>query len=299
MITTAAPTRRPYLTIALLISLVLHLIGVLIYGDWSRVLLARLAHQQPKDEMVATSDVVHIEKRTVPRVAVRRPVPQSPPQPKPQTQPRRIAQVPVERPIPQPTPVPTPARHEVAHVVARAPAQPVVTVTSRPAAATQPARPGQELNQTQLSQLDRQFQRTIAQAQADVTNVKPPKLPPSTVKHYDLVMQGAIADFQTAEATYEVLQSGRAGERDWYYLRVHVIWPDGYGETVDIPWPIYFPEDNDPIAVDRIFHDIPPPPDFQLPHPFALSRIVCVYFRKECQAVIDAEEVNGGYPATN
>jgi hypothetical protein len=36
-----------------------------------------------------------------------------------------------------------------------------------------------------------------------------------------------------------------------------------------------------------------PPPGWKLPHPFAFSRLVCMFFRDDCQALIDRERAAG------
>jgi hypothetical protein len=176
------------------------------------------------------------------------------------------------------------------------PPEPVAKAPSQPRRAP----PSNQLSQAQIAALTQQFRQTIAQSQADATNVRPPKTRASTMKHYNYVMSGRMADLTTAQGYVTVLKTwtDRVARLNWYYVEVRMVYDDGSSELVDIPWPVAFPIGNDPIAVDRVFHHIPdPPPNYVLPHPFQLSRLLCLYYRDECKAVIDAEERNGGQPA--
>jgi hypothetical protein len=115
-------------------------------------------------------------------------------------------------------------------------------------------------------------------------------------------MSGHIADLTTAQGSVEVLESwqDKARKLNYYYIHVRMVYADGTSEVVDIPWPVAFPFGRDPIAAPNrpVFHHITdPPPGYVLPHPFQLSRLLCIYYRDECQAVIDAEQRNGGRPA--
>src|SRR6202161_850456 len=114
MITTSAPPRRSRIfEIALVLSLLVHLLILLVYlGVFSRI--APLLHPVQTDEPVAVSDVIRLEKRTIPRPHVRAPpLPERRPQPPtPQVAARRPAPPElVQRPVPAaPKPV---AQHEI------------------------------------------------------------------------------------------------------------------------------------------------------------------------------------------
>jgi hypothetical protein len=92
------------------------------------------------------------------------------------------------------------------------------------------------------------------------------------------------------------------GHPHCYFFRVEIQWPDGYIETVDMPWPFTYPANADPVPYmtrrTRIAQQ-PPPPGFVLQPGFQLSRIVCIFFHDRCQAIFDEEARNGGHPAAN
>jgi hypothetical protein len=306
MITTSDRRRTPVLTIALLVSLLLHLVGLLVYaGVASRWPVAVRPHERPKDDLAALSDVIHIEKRVVPRQAVARPV--VPPQPTPApTAPPTVAPTaqPTFAPTVRPTVAPTAPPRELAHIERAAASEPRATVPpSQPKAApltgAPPENPTKALTPEQIAAMTSRFARTIAQAQSDVVNHPAPPEPAAAARRDTLIMSGEQHVLQHAQGYYTVLAAGRSGEIDWYYLAVRMQWPDGYSESIDIPWVLRYPRDDDPVARRDRLTDVAPPPDYVLPHPFQLSRIVCTYFRAQCQAVLDAERENGGAPAPN
>lgn len=152
--------------------------------------------------------------------------------------------------------------------------------------------------------LDAKFRQTIAQAQHDVATTPVPAAPAagSTMKRYDKYLAGNIEDVTGGNGSCDPLDDGsNHGGYTWYYLRCTVHYEDGYTESVAFPWPFKFTRANDPfIRHDGRRHEFPgqPPPDgFVLPHPFALSRAVCAFYRDECKAVIDKERANGTLPA--
>ena len=151
--------------------------------------------------------------------------------------------------------------------------------------------------------LDAQFRQTIAQAQHDVeTTPQPQRAAVSTMKRYDRYLMGSVTDVTDANGDcYPIDDGSYHGGYTWYYLHCNVHYGDGFIETVDFPWPFKFTRANDPFARrDGRRHEFPgqPPPDgFVLPHPFALSRAVCAFYREECKAVIDRERAAGQLPA--
>jgi len=299
MITTAAPRRSRFFEIALVLSLVVHLLGLLIYFGLARPYLAQAEKQAQKHEFVATSDVVRLEKRNVPRPAVKLPI--SPP-PVPKVVPQRVV---VRKPVARPTPV---ERREIARITPQAPPRPSVAPTRAIAEApvkaqpdAQPqARPQNQLAQSDLAQ-EQRYARAIAQARSDLQNLPPPAQPPAASKRRDILMTGSPGELQHAQGVIEQVEPCPRRPH-CYYLLVSIQWPDGYFERVNIPWPFTFPPNNDPIpnlSPRQVINQQPPPPDFQLQPGFQLSRIVCMYFPGRCQAIIDGEARNGGQPATN
>ncbi|MDB5071212.1 MAG: hypothetical protein JWM87_2323, partial [Candidatus Eremiobacteraeota bacterium] len=167
---------RRLLPAALILSLLVHLAGGGVWGLFGHNIAPAIAklfpRPSPTPELVAISDAITIEKRSVPRpaVAARTKQPRRP-------QPRRLAQLPALQTMPVPTlaPVPTAAPTAV----------PTTEPTYRPERGTihharaeptpAPARPRDAPQQQQsakngfssqqLAALDAQFSRTIAQAQ--------------------------------------------------------------------------------------------------------------------------------------
>ena len=61
-----------------------------------------------------------------------------------------------------------------------------------------------------------------------------------------------------------------------------------------IPWPQHYAPYDDPTdhpGKSYVVED--PPSGYALPHPFAFSRLVCIFYKTECDAVIARERANG------
>jgi hypothetical protein len=311
MITTSQRRRAPVFEIALVLSLLLHLAAILLYGRYGMAILQAVqSHEKPED-FAATNDTITLEKKTVPRPAVRRPAqPVHPAPPVPRTVPKVVAQqpapaAPTAPPVERPTPLPR--RREIAHFAPRAEeAEPPAAPRTAPESSTNryappPAAKTRGFSEQQIAAMNQQFSQAISQSQSDLTNVAPPKQPPSTMKHYDMIMSGTLQDVQRAQGVVDtVYSSGSSGRFNWHYVHVTILYADGYTETIDVPWPFVFPSSNDPIEREQRRFLAPPPPDgYVLPHPFPLSRFVCSYYKEECAAVIESEKKNGGNPAGN
>lgn len=308
MITTSAPQPRSRVfEIALVLSILVHLLGLLVYwGAFAR--LAPLLRPIPKDEEVATSDVIRIERRTVPRPEVKSPPvalrPAEPVKPEPPPIPE-----PVKRPVEAPQPR---VRHEIARTVPHADAEP------KPLATTPSVQPPKQLalapaapqtnNTDTYAQVQRaaqqlqQEQRYMAAIKQGISDANAPQhTSPSSIDRPHQLQLGRLS-FKDLERSYGLVDfiydKGRDGNFNWYLIRARVTYPDGNTELVDIPWRLYFPVGNDPIARhDTRYFEVPPPqPGFVLPHPFAPSELVCGYLPAEC-AALDAAEKRAGGPA--
>ena len=313
----AERTDRRLLVTALVVSLLVHVAGGAVWGFFGQRIAPAVAklfpRPSPTPELVALSDAITIEKRSVPRPS-RAARPMRPRRP----QPRRIAQVPALRMMPVPTlaPVPTsapttepttapsyrPERATIHHP------RPEPTLPPRPHEAPTVAPPASKsaFSPQQMAALDAQFSRTIAQAQHALTDVPPQRRPPARnpeQRRYDAVMAGTPEQFLSAQGECVSIQaSARAAYVD-RYLRCVITYSDGYFEQVSFPWAFRFSRRNDPFQYeDGSYHPFPmqPPPDgFALPHPFALSRAICSFYRAQCQSVITREKANGNQPATD
>ncbi len=319
---------RRLLVIALVLSLLVHAGGAGVARWWwpsiARAVAKVLPQPTPSPEIVALSDAITIEKRTVPRPSRRNPQ-QQPHRAQPQRrpQPRTVARLPAVEKIIVPTlaPIPTQAptvaptvqptseptlrpRHGTIHrVVAVAPrARPTVEPTPAPQTAQQSEKTA---FQQKLARYQSQWSRTIAQAQRSLYQVPPQRRPPARMPdqpQYPHIMDGTPEKFLTAQGTCDPLEAYWHEPVVFRYLRCDITYSDGHFEEVSLPWPFRFTRRSDPFDPSRgriVFPMQAPPDGFVLPAHFALSRAVCSFFRDRCQRVLDAERANGGQPATS
>ena len=307
MITTSAPPRRSRIfEVALVLSLLVHLLVVLVYfGVFARIV--PLIHVPEKDEQpAAVSDVVRLERRTVPRpqVQARVPVPQPVRQPpRPQLAVRQAPPVVVKRPVAVPKPH---VERELALVAPRAPAQPkpgpTVPAVQAPKQFSQRAAAPQSGTQSATQDLEaaqqQRYLNAIAQGKSDLENIPPTHQVSSAIRRLNANMLGStISDLQHAQGIVERADPCDRCTPHCYFVRARIIYQDGFVELVDVPWPFIFSGVRvDPIqmANGRYFVPPPPPDGYRLPHPFAPSRFVCTYFRDDCKALFAAEEAAGG-----
>ena len=146
-----------------------------------------------------------------------------------------------------------------------------------------------------MAALDAQFSKTIAQAQRGLTDVpRQARRPATTMKRYQLVMAGSRGDLTSAQGECRATQTWYRGPVVWHYMDCDFIYTDGFSEHVLIPWPQRFARTDDPADHPYTMYPVEdPPPGWQLPHPFAFSRLVCIFYKTECQALIDRERANG------
>jgi hypothetical protein len=282
MITTRrAPRTQRLFAVALALSVCIHLFGGALWAHTNRLIariMRRLPEQQQREQQVATSDVIHLERRTVPRPAqAARPRPQPRPVPFARPVPKPIAAVPrtaITKPArSSPKPAPT-GEPEIAQRRAHAPPQVARPPRRAPdtaktdgakAAAGQAA-----LSAARLAQLNAQFSQTIAASHVDLATIqKQSEEHPVAVKHYPMQFTGLQASLERGEGYIEPTTMGqRIGNTVWYYTHYTYMWPDGHLEDDDIPWPFHYPVRHDLFAL-RI-HLIPlqlPPPGFKLARP--------------------------------
>lgn len=296
---------RRFLALALVLSLVLHFAGGSLWGLFVR---SERALTHTPEEVMAKTQPITIERLPSPSPTPA-PTPTPPPPPPAQSRPRAVTR-PAHRaplrvqPVPrlaEPTFEPR-AEPSVAPRIAKihVPRSQRVAVVRVPRGSHGATATGGTID---TAALDAQFRKTIAQAQRDVeATPQPGPAQVSTMKRYDRYLMGNINDVTDANGDCYPLDDGSyRGGYTWYYLRCTVHYGDGYVESVEFPWPFKFTRANDPFfRRDGRRHEFPgqPPPDgFVLPHPFAMSRAVCTYFREECKAVIERERANGELPA--
>lgn len=279
MIATTRPRTRRLLLGAFALSVLIHLFGGALWARAAHVvaqIMQRLPEQHQREQEVATSDTITLERRTVPRAAQRslnRPHPRPVVRPQPVVQPpaSRVAVVPepeVNRP---PSKADKPAPHvrpEIAHEARQAPlhdSKPGVAKAGAPAATRQAA-----LTPEEIARLDAQFAKTIVAAHVDLATIqKRSEERPVAVKRYPMQFTGMQANLQRGEGYISPTTVGqRIGGTVSYYTHYTYMWPDGHIEDDDIPWPFHFPVARDLFAL-RV-HLIPlqlPPPGFHLDRP--------------------------------
>ncbi len=324
---------RPILTLALTFSLLLHLAGAGTWLYFNRQLAPLVAkflpRPSPTPEIVALSDAITIEKRTVPRQARR----SRPRRALSRPQPRRVAQLPAPPlpPIPTLAPLPTteptraPAHEPTTAPTAEPTYRPLRGTIHHPRAAptpepqrapreTPPPTPVVKQSQRsarnafspqQIAALDAQFQRTIDASRRSLTDVPRQRRPPARnpqQQRYEAIMAGTPEMFFDAAQgdCIDLEDTVTRGPVHVYYIRCTIRYSDGYFENVSYPWPYKFPASADPFQLPPgalIFHGQGPPPGFVLPPNFALSRAICTFYRAQCERLIERERAAGNQPA--
>ena len=301
---------RWLLPAALLLSLLVHVAG----GGAARWWWPRLApaiaklvpRPTPAPEIVALSDAITIEKRTVVREAHR-----SPPRRRPEPQRRRqVAQLPQSTVPFVPTLPPVPTAAPTVRPVTGTLHHPIAVPTPAPLRPRETAAPEAKngFSSQQIAALDAQFSRTIAQAQRAVSNVPPPRRPPARMPdqlRYHEIMSGTPEQFLAAFQGDCVPLEGpmTVGAARAYYIRCMIRYNDGYFENVSYPWVYRFPARMDPFDAhdnpnyDMRFAPQGPPAGFALPPHFALSRAICTFYRAQCEDIFARERANGNQPA--
>ena len=316
---------RWLLPAALILSLLVHLTGLSVARWWwphvETAMAKLLPRPTPTPEIVALSDAITIEKRTVPREAHRTP-PRRRPMPRRR---RQVAQLPAvqmppvptlapmpttapsSRPTLEPTTAPTyPAVHGTLHHPRTAAPPPQPT----PRESLEPERAKNGFSAQQMAALDAQFSRAIAQAQRALSNVPPPRRPPARMPdqlRYQQIMSGTPEQFFAAFQGDCIPLEGPMlrGPVRYYYIQCMIRYNDGYFENVSYPWVYRFPARIDPFDervnpnYDMRFAPQGPPQGFTLPPHFALSRAICTFYRAQCESIFARERANGNQPATD
>jgi hypothetical protein len=253
------PDTRRLLIAGLLLSVLLHLFGGLLWSFLQRTPIVRkMFSGDPaikREQKVATAETIVIERATSPKA-----------QPKPAPPPRAhfaelkpVAQAPKPRPVVRP-----PA--ELAHIDARAPnAQPVEHGGGRPENVPQPhaqtaERPSPQhdrsrLTSDQIAKLESQFSQTIASTREDVSSIVQKAAEPiHAIANYNGLHPG--------DGYIRPLSRQRIDRTHvQYYVHYTYLYPDGHLEQDDVPWPCIFTDATDPFRDNREKRmPMPPPP---------------------------------------
>jgi hypothetical protein len=256
---------RKLLTIALILSVLLHLVGGGLWGLFSR-LLARFV---PKPVFLASL--------------------QEPPQPKaeiirierpPKAAPRAAHENRVAKVAPRPHPIMTVApslphpRHEIARIRIHAPAQAApehVRISAvqtprraKPVAMAAPVPDNKPaLSDKQIAQLGEEFSKTIADSRQTLAGVQAQseQAPVITIKHYMVHFSGIHAGMNPGDGEIYAISKQRIGNTMWYYTRYTYMHADGTYESDSIPWPFHYPVGDDPFARHDKRIPLQPPPD--------------------------------------
>lgn len=248
--------RRRVFEIAIVVSVFLHLVlGGFFAVRYPQVtkMLERVAKPPKNQQLVALSSAVTIEKRTRPRVATpSQPRPQPVP-PQPRVQPR-VAKV--ERPKP---PEPAAKPTEIPRIVPHAAPRPQIAHIRAPR-----ANPSQQMTQSQLEEMQRQFARTIAMAKAanDPTRVPPQAGPPATMKRANIDIAGVNDLLRHGEGILTPREQFRASvdgdtRGTCYYVDYQINFNNGTFDSGPVYWPICYARRSDPFINE--WHGFPLP----------------------------------------
>ena len=238
---------------AFLLSVAFHLVaGPLLAWLLRARFVAGTQQLQPVEKITMTSSAIRLE---------RRPKPQRPSLVRPPTQ------QPEPRPVTRPLPEQAPHR-ELARITPRAP-------VSIPRASERHGPQTQSFSQ-QLQQQQQQFTQTIAKLRDQnnpVVGAAKPVSTPGSIKRYTYDFSGGIGSPNIGQGILYPLQAWQQGPWDYYYVRYWVLYPDGTSETGTVPWPVRFPQAQDPIKLGWRSMPLPGPeagyvlPSDANPHP--------------------------------
>lgn len=210
--------------------------------------------QQPLETFTVTSTAARLERRPQPQ----RPHFVQPPAPQPQ--PHVAVQ-------PQPRQAP---RRELAKINPRAEIS-VPRVEARRG-------PQTETFSQKLAQQERQFNQTIAKLRQEnnpIVSAARPAAPPASNKRYTYDFSGGIGSPNIGQGILYPVNSWVDGPWDYYYVRYWVLYPDGTSETGTVPWPVRFPQSQDPLKLGwRRLPLAGPLPDYVLPPGTSLHPLV-------------------------
>jgi hypothetical protein len=272
MITRPERKRRHVVEIAIALSIAIHMLfGLLV--PWAHGLQAIPAPHGTPPPTVALSDVVTIEKRTVPRphpLAQKQPV-----QPQRATAPvKPQVQQPPAPPVPQVVKkeevAPHPQRHELVADKGKEPAPPKKPDAKLEVAYAQPHQqpPSKQrlpYSQQQIAALSREFSQTIAQEREHANPMDVQTAPPAGLKEFKLQIQGIHSQLRSGEG---IITPSRAWNQDgyhYYYINYELVYMDGQYESGAVPWPVRFRPREDVLLMRSRFQMPCPVPDYPLP----------------------------------
>jgi hypothetical protein len=244
--------KRRLLILALILSVIIHIVGGGLWGFFVRALARIVPHPVFMASLQETpaprADIIRLERR--PKAARAR-----------QQHENRVAKI-APRPHPVVTTAPSPPRprHEIAHIRAQAPAQPPpareVSSAAEPQRHAKPValapvpddKPA--LSDRQIAQLGEQFSKTIADSRETLAGVQAQseKAQIITIKHYAVAFSGIHEGMNPGDGEIFAISKQRIGDTMWYYTRYTYMHSDGTYEADSIPWPFHYPINDDPFA---------------------------------------------------
>lgn len=224
---------------AILLSLLFHGAGVLVWG-YIAGLFPWFAPKPKPERLVVLSSATTITRRTVP-------VPiqlhhQSSTQAVPQEAPRALAAQGEERAV---VAVATPPRRELTYTAPSAPPQPrVERAQPRPAAPRSPLSP--------LQQAEVSFQHEVAQFHArdnplSVATIAP--RPASAYRRSYVNISGIDRNQETYQGIVTPTQTWLEGQQRCHYASYDVEYSTGASDKGNIPWPLCYAPDRDPMML--------------------------------------------------
>lgn len=255
---------RRFLVLAILLSVLIHIIGGGLWGLFARA-LARIV---PKPVFMASlqetpapkAEIIRIER--APKAVAR------------QAHENRVTKV---APRPHPVATLTPSlprpRHEIARIRIHAPAQapPAHATTiaidtprrAKPVALAPVPDAKPALSDRQIAQLGQDFSKTIAESRETLAGVQAQTehAQVTTIKHYAVHFSGIHEGMNPGDGEIFAVSKQRIGNTMWYYTRYTYMHADGTYEADEIPWPFHYPIGDDPFARHDKRIPLQPPPD--------------------------------------
>jgi hypothetical protein len=256
-------TRRLIL-IGLFVSLIIHLFGGSAWDLLARVInkIAPPTRFASLQQTPPQADVIHIEKKAVVK-------------PVPQVEKPTVAQHAAPPPptlLDRPEPAPVTIHHEMEHIVHDATNR--LPPQTGPGSSTAPhvTKPGAPrsthpyYSDDQLAAMNAQFSQTIADAHPDLAAANAAMARPvQTMKHYDMHMNVGIHEgMNPGDGMISIVKGPWFKDGfDWYYIHYEYMYGDGHVEEANVPWPVHYPPNNDPLKRgDKRLALQGPPSDF-------------------------------------
>ncbi len=236
-----------FVLLAILLSLVVHLILALLWVLWAPRLakLLPVPAPVPTEQFVTVSSAVRIEHRAKPVPQDRAPAPAPRAARRPEPRPQPVAEpVRARRELSAVKPLARPAPPESTRRPATPPPRKVALAERRQIEVPKQA----PLSAEKVAQLDKEFEKTIAQARAASNPLSVANAQASATKRYPTQMVGIEGRIVGFQGLCDPIKSWAEDGWNYYYVACNVAFDDGRVERQGVPWPVRFRPQADPFA---------------------------------------------------